>query len=224
MSLGRFLSVSALLALGVFVLIGLNVTGPNMRKTAQIEYAKSNLADAKISSTIPISDETQRYFNDLKEIEKIEYGYTTDTLIKDGESALRIESLPDTLSKINITDGRKPENSSEVLLSNNLKNKYKINDKIKVQAPKDSQSLKIKNSELTVVGFVTSSEYLKKDKIGTTSIGNGLLSGFAYVTKEAFKENQPDFARLSLKKSMEKHTLKNTKKNLLRLSVNSKLS
>ena len=47
MSLGRFLSVSALLALGVFVLIGLNVTGPNMRKTAQIEYAKSNLADAK---------------------------------------------------------------------------------------------------------------------------------------------------------------------------------
>ena len=134
MSLGRFLSVSALLALGVFVLIGLNVTGPNMRKTAQIEYAKSNLADAKISSTIPISDETQRYFNDLKEIEKIEYGYTTDTLIKDGESALRIESLPDTLSKINITDGRKPENSSEVLLSNNLKNKYKINDKIKVQA------------------------------------------------------------------------------------------
>lgn len=200
MSLGRFLSVSALLALGVFVLIGLNVTGPNMRKTAQIEYAKSNLSDAKISSTIPISAETQRYFNDLKEIEKIEYGYTTDTLIKDSESALRIESLPDTLSKINITDGRKPENSSEVLLSNNLKNKYKINDKIKVQAPKDSQSLKIKNSELTVVGFVTSSEYLKKDKIGTTSIGNGSLSGFAYVTKEAFKENQPDFARLSLKK------------------------
>ena len=71
MSLGRFLSVSALLALGVFVLIGLNVTGPNMRKTAQIEYDKSNLADAKISSTIPISDETQRYFNDLKEIEKL---------------------------------------------------------------------------------------------------------------------------------------------------------
>ncbi|GFO79140.1 ABC transporter permease [Lactococcus lactis] len=198
-SLGRFLSVSALLTLGVFVLIGLNVTGPNMRKTAQKEYELSNLADARISSTIPISENTQSYLTNLKEIKKIEFSFTTDTLLENTSKPLRVESLPDTLSKIKITEGRQPHNKSEIILSDNLKNDFKLNEKIKVQSPKSSQSLEIKNSELKVVGFATSSEYLKKDKIGQTGAGNGVLDGYSYVVKDAFKDNRPNFARIDLK-------------------------
>ncbi|WP_203624822.1 hypothetical protein [Lacticaseibacillus sp. 866-1] len=49
LSIARFISVSALLMLGVFVLIGLNVTGSNMRSTAQKSYTAEHLA-----STLPM--------------------------------------------------------------------------------------------------------------------------------------------------------------------------
>ncbi|MDN6083976.1 MAG: FtsX-like permease family protein [Lactococcus plantarum] len=197
-SIGRFFSVSALLTLGVFVLIGLNVTGSNMRQTAQSVYETSNLADAKVTSTVPISAETQAYLNKLKEIQKIEYGHTIDILLGSNSRALRIESLPDTLSKITLTQGRKPHNTSEIVLSDGLKSTYKIGDKLNLKAPKPTQSLAIRNSELTIVGFATSPEYLKKDSIGMTRIGDGTLAGFAYVKQELFNTAQPDFARLSL--------------------------
>ena len=108
MSLGRFLSVSALLILGVFILIGLNVTGPNMRQTAQNAYDKSNLADAKITTSTYLSQSDQTYLKNLKQIKQLNFGHSKDVLIKKTQHALRIESVPTSLSKMTLTKGHRP--------------------------------------------------------------------------------------------------------------------
>ncbi|GAF36082.1 hypothetical protein [Lentilactobacillus farraginis] len=45
-SFARFISITMLLALGVFVLIGLKVTGPDMRTTGNNYYTAHKMADA----------------------------------------------------------------------------------------------------------------------------------------------------------------------------------
>ncbi|MFC6323165.1 FtsX-like permease family protein [Companilactobacillus baiquanensis] len=197
MSLARYVSVSALLMLGVFVLIGLNVTGPNMRKTAQIAYTTEHLADAKVSSTIALNSKDQTTIKNLKGIKKTEFGYTTDDLIKNTNKALRIQSNPQSLSKLTITKGHKAKTASQIVLSDKLRGKYNLGDKITISAGKTNSSTGLKHKKFTIVGFATSTEFLKKDKLGSTNIGSGTLYGFAYTTKAAFSNKNPNIARLS---------------------------
>ncbi|WP_334329968.1 FtsX-like permease family protein [Companilactobacillus sp. HBUAS59699] len=197
MSLARYISVSALIMLGVFVLIGLNVTGPNMRKTAQTAYTTEHLADAKVSSTVALDKKDQSTIRNLSGIKTVEFGYTTDALIKNTKNAIRIQSNPQSLSKMTITNGHKATNASQIVLSNKLRGKYHLGESITLEAGKSGSNIGLEHKKFKIVGFATSTEYLKKDKIGSTSLGSGTLYGFAYTTKNAFSSNNPNVARLS---------------------------
>lgn len=199
MSLGRFLSVSALLILGVFILIGLNVTGPNMRQTAQNAYDKSNLADAKITTSTYLSQSDQTYLKNLKQIKQLNFGHSKDVLIKKTQHALRIESVPTSLSKMTLTKGHRPETANQIVLSDNLRGKYHLNESINLTGTKKQTASGLKKSTFKIVGFVKSTEYLKKDNIGNTTAGTGQLYGFAYLKKQAFSAHNPNFARVSFK-------------------------
>lgn len=196
-SIARYISVSALLMLGVFVLIGLNVTGPNMRQTAQKSYTTEHLADAKVSSTVALDTKDQQTIQQLSGIKTVEFGHTTDVLLKGTQHALRIQSNPQTLSKLTLTHGHRAKTASQIVLSDKLRGQYHIGDKITVAAGKTDASMGLKRTQFTVVGFATSTEYLKKDKLGSTSLGSGTLYGFAYTTKAAFSDNEPNVARLA---------------------------
>ena len=62
----RFLSITIMIMLGVFVLIGLKVTGPMMRDNATRHTDAQNMYDIKIIGPVGIDDE------DLREIKKID--------------------------------------------------------------------------------------------------------------------------------------------------------
>lgn len=199
MSLGRFLSVSALLMLGVFILIGLNVTGPNMRRTAQTAYDKSNLADAKIIASSNLNQSDQKFLKNLKQIKQLNFGFSKDVLIKHSQHALRTESVPTSLSKMTLTKGHRPRTTQQIVLSDNLRGKYHLNESINLTGTKKDTASGLKNKSFKIVGFVNSTEYLKKDNIGNTTAGTGQLYGFAYLKKQAFSADNPNFARLSFK-------------------------
>ncbi|WP_054650039.1 FtsX-like permease family protein [Lacticaseibacillus pantheris] len=201
MSLARYISVSALLMLGVFVLIGLNVTGPNMRKTAQTAYNTEQLADAKVTSTVSLSTKDRTAIKNLAGIKKTEFGYTTDTVIKNTKHALRVQSNPKTLSKLTITKGHRATTAKQIVLSDKLRGQYKLGDHITVAAGKSNGSTGLTHKTFTIVGFATSTEYLKKDSLGSTSLGSGTLYGFAYTTTGAFSSTKPNVARLAFTNS-----------------------
>lgn len=49
-TLTRFLSITVMIMIGVFVLVGLKVTGPMMRDTATFHTNAQNMYDIKVST------------------------------------------------------------------------------------------------------------------------------------------------------------------------------
>ncbi|WP_056947226.1 FtsX-like permease family protein [Secundilactobacillus odoratitofui] len=201
MSRARFISVSALLMLGVFVLIGLNATGPNMRHTAQQAYTAEHLADAEVSSTVALNAKDRSTIQNLDGIKTVEFGHTTDMVIKNSSHALRIQSNPDKLSQMTLTKGHQAKTDDQIVLSNQLRGRYRLGDTITLATGKAGKTSGLNHKTYTIVGFATSTEYLKKDKLGSTSLGNGSLYGFAYVKASAFKSTKPNVARLAFTKT-----------------------
>ncbi|MCH4170697.1 MAG: FtsX-like permease family protein [Lactobacillus sp.] len=196
-SLPRFLSVTALLTLGVFVLIGLNVTGSNMRQTAEARYHQENLADAQVTTPLNLNQGDRRTITNLKHVAKAEFGNSTDILLKDSNHALRIESLPQTISKTTLVSGKQPQNAGEIVLNNRLKGQYQIGDQIHLATAKTAGTYNLKQKTYRISGFVKSTEFIKTDNIGNTSAGSGQLYGFGFVKAGAFKANTQNMARLT---------------------------
>ena len=72
---GRFISIFALMMLGSFALVGLKVTGPNIRDTGNHYFQDLNLSDITVIGDYGIDKENQKAINQLSGSERIEYGY-----------------------------------------------------------------------------------------------------------------------------------------------------
>lgn len=180
------------------ILLGLNVTGPNMRNTARRDFNAQKMADAQVVSTVGMNKKEQNWLKKQKYVKKIEFAHQSDVLL--GKKAIRVESMPKTISKITIVKGRKPKNKKEIVLGSNLKHQYHLGQKITFKAAKKNGATNLNHNTYKIVGFATSTEYLKKDNLGNTSAGDGNLSSFAFVSKSAFK-GQPTIGWVDLKAS-----------------------
>lgn len=109
-SKARFFSVLGLIALAVFVFVGLKSTPEDMRNTVREAYTEQNLADAKLS--MPTNDgftnDEKDKIKQQKDVDKVEYSYQTDAKIHGHKQALRLISTPDTLSTMEIRSGKMP--------------------------------------------------------------------------------------------------------------------
>lgn len=75
-----------------------------------------------------------------------------------------------------------------------LKKKYRIGQKITFTKPGI-----LKNKTFKIVGFVKASEFLDKNQIGQTNIGNGRLTGIAVTTPSAFASPVYQVSRVTFK-------------------------
>nr|WP_286012696.1 hypothetical protein [Lactococcus lactis] len=198
-SLGRFISIFSLMLLGTFAFVGLKVSGPDMRRTAEDFYAQHHLADLTLTSTLGLDHSDQQLINETKGVKKAEFGYFQDLVIKGKENSLRLFSKPDELSTYELMSGKLPQKDSEIALDYLYDGQYKIGQTIDFTPPKSKDSDLIKNHSFKIVGFVKSSEYVDKSDFGSTTVGTGKLNGYALVTKEAFDSDVYMIARLSYK-------------------------
>ncbi|MGX9755313.1 FtsX-like permease family protein [Clostridioides difficile] len=205
-SLGRFISIFSLMMLGVFVLVGLKVTGFDMRSTAKDFYNQNNLADLVVTSEWGLDKSDQDLLEETKNIEKIEFGYLKDVIVKESNKSFRLFSLPNELSKYEVINGKLPSNEKEIALSYLEEGNYKIGDTItfsevcKTDEKKNDNDIADKilnNTEFKVVGFVKSSEIVSKTKIAETTVGTGHLDSYAVVCKNVFDSDVYMIARLS---------------------------
>ncbi|MDG6126518.1 FtsX-like permease family protein [Lactococcus formosensis] len=198
-SFGRFISIFSLMALGVFAFVGLKMSGPNMRATAEEFYARHHLADLSITSTMGLNASDQALIRQENGLKTVDFGYFRDVLLPDKKTSLRIFSQADNLSTYELIAGEMPQKSNEVALDFLYQDKYKLGDTIRVTEEKNEGSYLLKNHEFKLVGFVKSSEFVDKSLYGPTNIGTGQLNGYAVVPPEAFQSDVYMIARLSFK-------------------------
>lgn len=197
-SRGRFISIASLIALGSFALVGLQVTGPDMRKTGSAYFEAYNTADITILGDYGIDENNQLAINKASNIETVEYGYLKDVTIRDTLTSIRIFSNTDTLSQYELVEGRMPQIENEISLASFFEGDYQIGDLISFDEKANSTGETVlKRHTFRIVGFVNSTELLSEVNLGNSTAGTGELSGYAVVIPETFDSSVYMIARLS---------------------------
>ena len=197
-SIGRFLSIMFIIALGISVFIGLSESTAGMLYTADNYYDESNLMDFKITSTYGLTVDDVNSLKALNNIEKVIPSYSIDVIDK-GKS-IRIHALEKKINNVILIKGQMPKNNNECLADFY---RYKLNDKILFENDNLSDILSI--SECKVVGLIKSSLYVRDEK-GISNVGNGKLVSFIFVNREAFTSEYYTEVYITSKESKEKNS------------------
>lgn len=215
-SKSRFISIIALIFLGVFVFMGLKVSGSNIRNTAMNYFKKYNLADSIVISNVGLENRDIKIVENYKNIKEVEPVHSEDLMLKNSEESIRVFSVPNKISKYELVAGREIKNNNEILLDLRLCNKYNIGDNIILvdnsgKEPED----KLKKGKYILVGFVNSTEYIDKENLGQSLSSDGKLDAIAYIKKEQFLSKNYSMVRIKYKlrdKNIDKNYSQNVKK------------
>ena len=197
-SKGRFLSIVGLMALGSFALVGLFVTGPDMRATGRAYFDALDVADILVIGDFGLNEEDCALIEQADGIDEVEYGYLKDAVVDGTTESYRIQSLPERVSRYEVVEGRLPQASGEIALDSFSRGEYAIGDTVTFDEKPDAQGDTVLTRDtFTVVGFVSSSEIISGVNMGATTAGSGELSGYAVVVPETFDSDVYMTARLT---------------------------
>ena len=197
-SMGRFISIMLLMALGSFALVGLTVTGPDMRATGTTYFKELNSTDLTILSDYGIDESERNAIEKASGIRQVEYLYLKDVVIKDTQTTVRILSKPSEISKYRIDEGNLPEQDDEIAIDRTYKDKYKIGDTISFTEKANTEGNEtLKRHDYKITGFISSSEIISEINMGQTSAGTGELKGYAVVNSDNFDSSVYMMAKLT---------------------------
>lgn len=188
-SKSRFISILLIVALGVAFFSGIQASSPDMRYSGDAYYDESSLMDIKVVGTMGLTEDDVETLKNIDGIEAAEGAWSTDVMCGEGQTqkVLHIESVNETVNRLDVQEGRLPEKEGELFLDGTFAsaNGYQIGDKMTLREGKDS-SLLI-NTEYTVVGTGRSPLYISFNR-GNTTIGTGEVNGFGYVLPDNFDQ------------------------------------
>lgn len=188
-SFGRYLAILAIVALGVGFFSGLKVSKPFMTATADQYIKEQKLFDLRLLSTMGFTQEEADAFAGKDGVETAAGSYSYDILctgISRNETVLKAHSLCEGVNGVALRAGRMPENSRECVLDSNMGGEGLLGTRLVLTEENEESTLEVfKEKEFTVVGIVDASYYMNFER-GTTSLGNGRISGFVYLMPEAF--------------------------------------
>lgn len=188
-SLGRYMAILAIVMLGVGLFSGLKATTPAMIATENDYLAQQNFFDFRLLSTVGFDEEDVKELTELDEVADVEGAVSVDALCilgEGNESVYKIHTLPESINRVVLTAGRMPERADECLLDSALYGEEAIGKQITVTDNNDEDTLEMfEDCTFTAVGIVRSPYYINFER-GTTSIGEGKITAFFYVPREAF--------------------------------------
>ena len=188
-SKSRFISILLIVALGVAFFSGIQASSPDMRYSGDAYYDESSLMNIKVVGTMGLTSDDVSSIESIDGIESAEGAWSTDVMCGEGQKqkVLHIESINDTVNKLDVQEGRLPEKSGEIFLDSTFAstNEYKVGDKVALREDGDSPLLV--TTEYTVVGTGRSPLYISFNR-GNTTLGTGEVNGFGYVLPEDFDQ------------------------------------
>ncbi|WP_195334947.1 ABC transporter permease [Paraclostridium bifermentans] len=193
-SKGRFLSVFAIITLGVSFFTGIKVASPVMEVTADKYYDQNNLMDLTVVSNLGLTDKDINSISKIDGISNVYPTYSKEVLTSIGTNqlVLKVHGLPeksnsDYINKIKITEGRYPKSEGECLIEDSKD--IPLGSTIKIYGDNNEDlSTTLKHNEYKVVGKVETPYYIAKAK-GSSNIGSGTLNSFIMVLNNEFKLN-----------------------------------
>ena len=186
-SLGRYLAIFAIVALGVGFFAGLKITKTVMVGSADAYLKEKQLYDYRLLSTLGFEEEDVTALAAKEDVRAVEGAVDADILYVNGqgnEDVLKAHSLLNDINGLEVAAGRLPEKDTECVVDSNLYQESAIGEKIVFSENNEEEDLEhFAYREYTIVGIVRASTYIQFER-GTTSLGNGRISGFMYLLPE----------------------------------------
>lgn len=189
-SLGRFLSILCIVAIGVAFFAGIKASAPDMKNSADTFFDKYNVQDIQVYSTIGLTKKDVAAINKIKGVKSVQPSFSMDTLsqIDSTQMVIKVISygIDQKMNKIRVVEGRMPERENECLVeassaTNKLYGTFHIGDTIKLQSGTDEAlSKSLKHTKYKIVGTCYNPNYLSYEK-GSSNIGSGTVNSFIYI-------------------------------------------
>jgi putative ABC transport system permease protein len=189
-SLGRFLSILCIVAIGVAFFAGIKASAPDMKNSADTYFDKYNVQDIQVYSTIGLTKKDVAAIKKIKGVKSVQPSFSMDTLsqIDSTQMVIKVISygIDQKMNKVRMVEGRMPERENECLVeassaTNKLYGTFHIGDTIKLQSGTDEAlSKSLKHTKFKIVGTCYNPNYLSYEK-GSSNIGSGTVNSFIYI-------------------------------------------
>ena len=227
-SKGRFLSIVAIVALGVAFFTGVKSSPIVMKTSSDKYYDKYNLMDIRLISTLGLTDKDVDDIKNIKGVEGVYPTYSLDaiSIYNSTEKVLKVHGLDlnklndkkNYINQLKLIKGRLPQKSGECVLEiPKIKAlNYPIGSEISLSSGKDDKlSKSLSKSKYKVVGYVETPYYLSQEK-GNSSIGGGVIEGAIMIPESDFKMDTYTEMFLTVKSAKELDTYGDEYSNLVK--------
>ena len=189
-TMGRFVSIFFIVALGVAFYSGIRASEPSMRITADQYFDDSKLMDLKVMGTMGLTKADIKAIGKVSGIEAVEGGYSKDVLcpVGDNEKVVHMLSMQKNFDQVSVVKGRLPEKAGECLVDEDFLSytDLKVGDTVTFHSG-DGEALtdSLVTDTYKIVGIGNSPLYISFGR-GSSTIGTGEISGFVVVDKASF--------------------------------------
>lgn len=200
-TLKRFLSIVAIVLLGVGFFVGITATSPDMKDTVDKYFDDENVMDIEIISTLGLTDEDIEALKQVEGTKDVVGTYSIDATFSNGkkEYVVKIESMPNEINNVILQEGNLPQNANECVVESSLLTwtDYKIGDYITLNPQKVESS-----TSLVDIGISGDDEQTN---------GSNMENNKTAENDSNLKENQSDETNNNLNEenSYEDSTVKN---------------
>ena len=189
-SLGRFMSIFFIVAIGCSFFSGIRASEPDMRYSGDAYFDEKNMMDIEVISTLGLTDDDLQAIKDVDGVSAAEGSYSVDVLCSEGDNqiAVHVMSLMPTMNQVQLEEGRLPEAENECAVDVDYLNEssLEIGDEITFSSGSDDDITDtLKTDTFTITGAVSSPNYISFQR-GSTTIGNGSLAAFIVVPEDSF--------------------------------------
>lgn len=196
-SLGRYIAIVAIIALGSGMFVGLLGTKTDMVATAQKFTDDTNMFDLRLVCSYGWSPEHVAAVQSMEGVAQAEGAISMDVFgllgigafggaDEDAEAVYRLHGIPEYINKVHLLGGRMPQNSNECLVDGSNVDDSVLGKEFVVTQSNSEEALEdLAHTTFTVVGYVSTPLYMDVSR-GSTTLGSGQLDNYVYIPRDAF--------------------------------------
>lgn len=187
-SLGRYLAILTIIALGVGFFAGLRICRPMLVDSANEYFQQQNFYDYRLLSTLGFSEDNVLSLAEQEGVYAAEGGCYEDVLLRTGSSdyVFKAHSITEQVNTLRLVAGRMPETDSECVLDADFWDESMLGQTLSLSDTNSRETLdEFSQADFTVVGLATSPLYINQDR-GTSSLGSGHVYSCVYLRRDCF--------------------------------------
>ncbi len=183
-SIGRYIAIIAIIALGAGLFTGLKVTKVDMVATVQDYTDQQNMFDVQVMNSYGWTGDEVFELSKTEGITDCEGTVSLDVLVHFGsgeDQVFKLMSIPERINRPALDQGRMPTAPDECVVEGYYFGRDIIGKTLYISQNNTETTLDAFSYDAyTIVGTVSSPIYLNMQR-GSTSIGSGAISAYGYV-------------------------------------------